>query len=464
MIGGTAVNETIHVTRTTETIAAIATPAGFGAIGIVRVSGSLTVSIVQRVLGQVLPPPRTAYYGSFYDAQGVVIDQGIALYFPAPRSFTGEDVLELQAHGGPVVLDLILATMLAFGARLAKAGEFTERAFLNGKLDLTQAEAIADLITSTTAAQARLASRSLQGFFAREIEALAARLDHMRVFVEAHLDFPDDEVALTSDAFGIHTVKALRDDYATLLQQAQQGQLVRDGAVVVIAGSPNAGKSSLLNRLSGQDRAIVTAIPGTTRDVLTVDIQLDGLPVTIVDTAGLRASTDDPIEQEGMARTRRQLAQAALILWVRDISCDSAHVEVRPIDVPPDIPVTMIGNKSDLTTRPAGCYQYESGQTDIVLSAKTGAGIDALRDHLKLQLGYQQTDTGLFSARRRHITALEQGLVALDAAVAALLHDQPMEVLAEELRQAHQVLGEITGVMSHDELLGRIFSEFCIGK
>ncbi len=451
---------------TGDTIAAIATAPGTGAVGIVRISGPAAGRIGRALFGAgILPEPRRATLHGFVDADGELIDQGLALWFPAPGSFTGEDLLELQGHGGARVLDLLLARVLEVGARPARPGEFSERAFLNGKLDLAQAEAIADLIQAATETQARLASRSLQGVFSRRVEALVEHLTRLRALIEAGLDFPDEDL----DELGVGEA-----DFATLIEATEallasthQGELIRDGLLVVIAGAPNAGKSSLLNALAGTDAAIVTAIPGTTRDLLRADIQLDGLPLRLVDTAGLRPSTD-PVEQEGIRRARAQIEQADHLLVLIDDTVPSEQGTVRAhldaLDLAPQVPVTLLRNKIDRSGRPAGSTTTTEGQTEIGCSALTGAGLDALRGHLKAVAGYQGASAGEFSARRRHVEALRLGRERLLEARAVWCRTAAPELVADDLRLAQQAFAEITGALSSDELLGRIFSEFCIGK
>jgi tRNA modification GTPase len=443
----------------TETIAALATPPGVGGVGIVRMSGDRVLSIAEAVLGKV-PCPRQAMLATFRDTQGHFIDQGIALYFPAPASFTGEDVLELQGHGGPVVMDLLLQRCLRLGARLARPGEFSERAFLNGKLDLAQAEAVADLIESSTALAVRLAGRSLQGVFSRRIADLIERLVRMRTYIEATLDFPDDELDLATDLGISEDLRAIIDQTREVMGSARQGQVIREGLAVVIAGPPNAGKSSLLNVLSGQDAAIVTPIPGTTRDLLKLDIQVDGLPIRIVDTAGLRHS-EDPIEREGVRRARAEIDRADLVLWVYDAT-ERADKPARE-SLPELVPVTRVRNKIDLRGLSPGIAEFESGPR-ISLSAKTGAGLDLLRTHLKDRAGLGGSTEGAFVARRRHLDALQLGLDHLDSAQRALARGAGAELVADDLLQAQQAFGEITGSFTSDDLLGRIFSTFCIGK
>ncbi|WP_428995738.1 tRNA uridine-5-carboxymethylaminomethyl(34) synthesis GTPase MnmE [Lamprobacter modestohalophilus] len=452
-----------------DTIAAVATAPGVGAIGILRISGPAAGRIAEHLIGSV-PQPRLATLRRFVDAQGEAIDQGVALWFPAPHSFTGENLLELQGHGGPIVLDLLLARALDLGARPARPGEFSERAFLNGKLDLAQAEAIADLIQAGTATQVRLATRSLQGVFSRRVKALVERLTRLRALIEAALDFPDDELdALPIADADFATLIAATE---TLLASSHQGELIRDGLLVVIAGAPNAGKSSLLNALAGTDAAIVTEIPGTTRDLLRAEIQIDGLPIRLVDTAGLRPSTD-PVEQEGIRRARVQIQQADHLLLIIDDQAQrpdsSVQAHLAELELDPGVPVTILRNKIDRSGRPTGKAITPEGHTELACSAKTGAGLDDLRSHLKTIAGYRGADAGEFSARRRHVEALRQGLKHLKQAQQAWAeqsgHRCPgPELIAEDLRLAQYALGEITGEISSDDLLGRIFSEFCIGK
>jgi tRNA modification GTPase len=444
-----------------ETIAAVATPPGFGGVGIVRVSGPLAREIAELLLGRV-PEPRFATLADFRGVGGEIIDQGIALLFPAPRSFTGEDVLELQGHGGPMVLDLLLRRTLTLGARLARPGEFSERAFLNGKLDLAQAEAVADLIESTTEVAARLAGRTLKGELSRRIERLLEGLARLRAFLEAAIDFPDEEIDFITDSQVGADLEELIGDTTALMASAQQGRLIRDGLNLVIAGPPNAGKSSLLNALSGTDVAIVTHIPGTTRDLLRQEIQIDGMPLHIIDTAGIRQARD-PIEQEGVRRAREQMEQADHVLWVFDGQSDPGHECFDPSALPDCVPVTFVRNKIDLTGNPAGQEDRPSGM-EIAISARTGAGLDILREHLKASCGYKGPTEGALLARRRHLDALESTLTHLDSAARVLQQAASVELVAEDLRQAQRSLGEITGEYTSDDLLGVIFSSFCIGK
>ena len=447
----------------TETIAAIATPPGAGGIGVVRVSGPDVRRIGEAVIG-ALPRPRHACLAGFIGLNGEPIDQGIALYFPGPSSFTGEDVLELQGHGGPVVMELLLQRTLTLGARIAKPGEFTERAFLNGKLDLAQAEAVADLIESTTARSARLALRTLSGTFSDLINALVERVIELRTFIEATLDFPDEEVDEFDQTGLLNQLPELLSSAENIMQRAYQGQLLRDGMKLVIAGAPNAGKSSLLNALAGSDAAIVTHLPGTTRDVLRERISIDGMPIHIADTAGLRA-TDDPIEREGVRRARAEIQQADQILWLYDAEADPGNNAFpQQSDLPAAVPVTLIRNKIDRIGEEASICQSVNGHTQIALCAKSGTGVDRLRTYLKSSAGLGDASDGEFIARQRHVDALSRAIERLRQANANHRFGQPPELIAEELRVAQQALGEITGTFTPDDLLGRIFTSFCIGK
>ncbi|MEN8204690.1 MAG: tRNA uridine-5-carboxymethylaminomethyl(34) synthesis GTPase MnmE [Pseudomonadota bacterium] len=450
------------VSPATDTIAAIATPAGLGGVGIVRLSGADTPSIAQQLLGR-LPQGRRAEVHRFREDDGTLIDAGLVLYFEAPASFTGEHVLELHGHGGPVVMDSLLRRVLSLGARPARPGEFSERAFLNNKLDLAQAEAIADLIESATTTAAHAAARSLQGEFSNRVHILVEMLTRLRMYVEAAIDFPEEEIDFLSDDTVTQMLSALCAEFEDLSARAQQGQLLRDGMTLVIAGRPNAGKSSLLNALSGQDTAIVTEIPGTTRDVLREHIQIDGLPLHIIDTAGLHDS-DDPVEQAGMQRARMALEQADRVLLVIDDSSGFTAADAAILDeLPAGIPHTRIFNKIDVSRRDAGQCEH-NGQPSIALSIHTGAGLDALRQHLKQTVGYADHAEGSFTARRRHVDALRRAYAHVETGRQQLEQQRAGELLAEELRQSQQVLGEITGDFSSDDLLSRIFSSFCIGK
>lgn len=455
------------MTPARETIAAVATAQGRGGVGIVRVSGPLARDLAM-ALGSREPKPRHAHYGPFRDADGEVIDEGLLLFFPGPHSFTGEDVLELQGHGGPVVLDLLLRRCLALGARQARPGEFSERAFLNDKLDLAQAEAIADLIEASSEQAARNALRSLQGEFSRRVHALTEALIQLRIYVEAAIDFPEEEIDFLADGHVLGQLDGVRQRLAAVLREAGQGALLRDGMTVVIAGRPNAGKSSLLNALAGRETAIVTAIAGTTRDVLREHIHLDGMPLHVVDTAGLR-QTEDQVERIGVARALEAIDGADRVLLVVDATAAEADdpfalwpefLERRPDPAR----VTLIRNKADLSGEPAGMQEDADGHVTLSLSARSGDGLSLLRDHLKACMGYEQTAESGFSARRRHLDALKRAQDHLDHGRDQLVAAGAGELLAEDLRHAQQCLGEITGAFSSDDLLGRIFSSFCIGK
>ena len=450
-----------------ETIAAVATAQGRGGVGIVRVSGPLASTLAQAICQRELQP-RYAHYGPFFADAQQVLDEGLALYFPGPNSFTGEDVLELQGHGGPVVLDLLLRRCVQLGARLARPGEFSERAFLNDKLDLAQAEAIADLIEASSEQAARNALRSLQGEFSRRVHGLTERLISLRIYVEAAIDFPEEEIDFLADGHVLNLLDGVRADLAGVLREAGQGALLRDGMTVVIAGRPNAGKSSLLNALAGREAAIVTEIAGTTRDVLREHIHIDGMPLHVVDTAGLR-DTEDQVERIGVERALKAIGEADRILLVVDATAPEADdpFALWPefLDQRPDpAKVTLIRNKADLTGESVVLEVCNDGHVTISLSAKSTEGLDLLREHLKACMGYEQTSESSFSARRRHLEALRQASAHLEHGHAQLTLAGAGELLAEDLRMAQQALGEITGAFSSDDLLGRIFSSFCIGK
>ena len=456
------------ITLDTTTIAAIATAPGKGGVGIIRVSGENALTI-GKALSALTPRPRHAHFTGFHSRDGTLLDSGIILYFPGPNSFTGEDIVELQAHGGPMILDLLLQECLVLGARQARPGEFSERAYLNDKIDLAQAEAIADLINSTTEKAALNATRSLQGEFSRKIDALVAAVTRLRIYVEAAIDFPEEEIDFIQDGKVQEQLQEIIAQLQGVLDEARQGSLIREGMKLVIAGKPNAGKSSLLNALSGEDTAIVTPIKGTTRDVLREHIQIDGMPLHIVDTAGLRESGDE-IEQEGIRRAWQEIESADHILLVVDGSA-SADQEIDPDSIWPernrhlarDIQVSLIHNKCDLSGRLPSVESNRAGTT-IHLSAKSGAGLDLLREHLKFCMGYEHVAEGHFSARRRHLQSLQDAQEFLAAGQDQLLQAGAGELLAEDLRQCQNSLGEITGAVSSDELLGEIFSNFCIGK
>lgn len=458
-----------------DTICAIATPPGRSGVGIIRLSGPLCLTLANHLLG-FTPKPRHAHYCSFLDLSGNVLDQGIALFFPGPHSFTGEDVLELQGHGGMWLLDSILKTAVEAGARLARPGEFSERAFMNNKLDLTQAEAIADLINASSAEAARSALRTLQGDFSRLIDGLAESIVGLRVYLEAAIDFTDEEIDFLSEGRIAERLQDILRQLDAVVGQARQGALIRDGMAVVIAGKPNAGKSSLLNALAGKDSAIVTDIAGTTRDVLSEHIHIDGMPLRITDTAGLRDS-DDVVEQEGIRRALLAIEQADRVLLMVDGSQE--HVDNSNLSHYLDTPffaplrdalerssLTLIQNKIDLENQqPAFITPTRTDQTTIIrLSARQQHGMDLLRQHLKDCMGYQSEGEGSFIARRRHLDALDRARDCLQQAAWQLNNHGAAELVAEDLRHAHRHLGEITGEFTTDELLGRIFSSFCVGK
>jgi len=450
-----------------ETIAAVATAQGRGGVGIVRISGPLASVAAKAISGRELKP-RFAHYGPFFSDDQQVLDEGLALYFPGPNSFTGEDVLELQGHGGPIVLDMLLKRCLELGCRLARPGEFSERAFLNDKLDLAQAEAIADLIEASSAQAARNALRSLQGAFSQRVHNLTEQLIGLRIYVEAAIDFPEEEIDFLADGHVLSMLDKVRDELSTVLREAGQGALLRDGMTVVIAGRPNAGKSSLLNALAGREAAIVTEIAGTTRDILREHIHIDGMPLHVVDTAGLR-DTDDHVEKIGVERALKAIGEADRVLLVVDATAPEA---LDPFALWPEFlksrpdptKVTLIRNKADLSGEAIALETSDDGHVTISLSAKSAEGLDLLRDHLKACMGYEQTSESSFSARRRHLEALRHASAALEHGRAQLTLAGAGELLAEDLRQAQHSLGEITGAFSSDDLLGRIFSSFCIGK
>jgi tRNA modification GTPase len=449
----------------TGTIAAIATPPGRGGIGIVRVSGPACGQIAAALLGKV-PPPRLATLREFLDEAGDPIDQGLALYFPAPHSLTGEDVLELQGHGGPVVLDVLLQRVLELGARQAGPGEFTQRAFLNERIDLAQAEAIADLVDSGSAQAARAALRSLRGEFSAQVHELVEAMLELRMWVEAAIDFPEEEVDFLADRALGERMAVIRARFAELAESARQGALLRDGLTLVIAGRPNAGKSSLLNRLAGYDAAIVTATPGTTRDVLRERIEIDGLPLHIMDTAGLRDSPDE-IEAEGIRRAQREIAQADRVLYVVDASDPGAMagLEADVAALPTQVPCTVVFNKIDrVPTAPDTEAPAPGEPVGIRLSAATGAGLGLLRGHLKDCVGFHPSEGGALSARTRHLDALRRARAHVEEAHRLLVERHAGELVAEELTAAQRELGAITGEVTSEDLLGRIFSSFCIGK
>jgi tRNA modification GTPase len=437
-----------------DTICAIATPPGRGGVGIIRLSGPDSFRLAHKLAGS-LPEPRRAGLRQFSDIDGQVIDSGLLICFAGPASFTGEDAVEIQTHGSPVVMEMLMATLVAAGARRARPGEFSERAFLNDRLDLAQAEAIADLIAAGSEQAARAANRSLEGQFSRECNALAQAVTELRVWVEAALDFPDEDVDFLADGQVQARAEGLLEQLEALLDRARTGRLLTDGLRIAIIGRPNAGKSSLLNALTRRDSAIVTDIPGTTRDVLREQISIAGIPVTLSDTAGLR-ETGDVVEREGVRRAEREMQSADLVFWV----VDAGEAEARPPPgLPAGVPLIRILNKIDLHAQMPAADGHE-----IRLSAMTGAGLDLLEQRVLETLGVQAHADGEFSARARHVDALKNAHGHLVRGIAELAASGSGELLAEELREAADQLGEITGRMSSDELLGQIFSSFCIGK
>lgn len=459
-----------------ETIVAIATPPGRGGVGIIRISGPKAYPLALYLNGNKALPPRLAVFCSFYSVSApqeelpaakkglkkldLLVDQGIMIYFKAPNSFTGEDIVEIQAHGSPIVLDMLIKTCIYLGARLARPGEFSERAFLNGKIDLTQAEAIADLIQASTKIAAQMALKSLQGDFSIKINQLNEKIIYLRAYVEAAIDFPEEEIDFLSDGKVALLLQNILNELDTIRSQANQGVILREGLSVVIAGRPNAGKSTLINCLAGRDIAIVTEIAGTTRDVMREYILLDDIPVHIIDTAGLRKS-DDLVEKEGIKRAWSELKQADCILLVIDVN-DMNHQPCLTEEVkkalPSEVPIITVFNKMDTLKIPVQVLD-----SSVFISAKSGEGIDTLKHRIKQLIGYQPNE-GHFLARRRHIQALDTAKDNLLIAQHQLNSNRAGELIAEELRLAHRSLGEITGECTTDDLLGHIFSSFCIGK
>lgn len=440
----------------TETIAAIATPPGFGGVGIVRVSGPLAEQIAKQLVKKPLQE-RQATYTPFYSETGDVLDHGIALLFKAPHSFTGDNVLELQGHGGPVVLNSVLSACVALGARLANPGEFSLNAFLNGKIDLTQAEAISDLIHASSQTAAQSAMRSLEGAFSDTINTLLKSIIQLRMYVESAIDFPEEEIDFLSNSHVNKALSELITQLEAVLQDAKQGVLIKEGVQVVIVGKPNVGKSSLLNLLSERESAIVTDVPGTTRDILTETIQIDGMPLHIVDTAGLR-ETDDLVEQMGVLRAKEALQKADLLLVV----CDARTPDDIPVEIDDmlgDMPYLRVYNKQDLLAKKA--LRIDDA---VYLSAKTGEGLGELKKRLHRLAGYQAQTEGQFIARTRHVEAIKKALALLKTGQAQLNQHQAGELLAEDLRLTQASISDITGQFSSDDLLGEIFSNFCIGK
>jgi tRNA modification GTPase len=446
-----------------DTICAIATPPGAGGLGIVRLSGPGVRTIAENLLGE-LPKPRYATLADFIDESGETIDSGIVLFFQGPNSFTGEDVLELQGHGGPYILQRVKERVMQLGARAARPGEFSERAFLNDKMDLVQAEAIADLIESGTDAAARAAQRSLQGVFSERVNHLRAGMMQLRVFVEAAIDFPDEEIDFLAESDVLRRLDRTREELTGLLREARQGSLLRDGIVLAIIGRPNAGKSSLLNALSGQESAIVTEIPGTTRDVLREQIEIDGIPVHLADTAGIRETTDR-IEVEGVRRAREALEAADIVLLIEDAIAMPGGQQDLAAELPSHVRYIRVGNKIDLLEPSDPDRSFPAAaRPDIWISAKTGQGIDDLKTRILEELGAADQAEGSFSARHRHIEALKRAGRHLEAGMARMEESMSGELLAEELRLAQNALGEITGEVLPEDLLGEIFASFCIGK
>lgn len=450
--------------QSNDIIAAIATPPGRGGIGIIRLSGKNLQSIIQAILG-LIPYPRSAHLSHFLDENGQPIDQGIAIYYPSPHSYTGEDVLELQGHGGPAVINLLLSRCLHLGARLAEPGEFTLRAFLHNKLDLAQAESVADLINASTAGAARCAMRSLQGDFSATIQALVNALIDLRMLVEATLDFPEEEIDFLESAHAATQLHTIREKLERVLISSRQGSLLQEGVKVVLVGQPNVGKSSLMNRLAGDEVAIVTEIAGTTRDTIQQLIQIEGMPVHIIDTAGLR-ETMDIVEQSGIARTHAAIRKADMVLLLIDSRYGVTEADQQVLQsLPAELPLLTIYNKIDLIGETARIKE-ESGKPVVYLSARTGTGLELLRMKMLEIIGWQSNiaGEGLFMARQRHLQALNKARAHLDNAVSSMECDGQLELLAEELRLAQLALSSITGEFTADDLLGEIFSRFCIGK
>jgi tRNA modification GTPase len=445
--------------NTTDTIAAIATPPGRGGVGVVRVSGKSLVAFAAALTGKSLTP-RNATLATFRDADQAVIDQGLAIYFAAPHSYTGEDVLELQGHGGPAVMQALLKRCLAFGARLARPGEFTERAYLNNKLDLAEAEAVADLIDAASEAAAKSAARSLSGEFSAEVHALVEKVIDLRMHVEACIDFPEEEIDPADRAAQNTKLEQIRALWATLARNAKQGAVLREGLTVALIGRPNVGKSSLLNRLAGDEVAIVTPIAGTTRDQVRATIHLDGVPIHLIDTAGLR-ETDDAVEKIGIARTWDAVkkAGAALLISESGEAISPAEAAIAS-QLPAGLPIAWVYNKTDLLGKPMGAPAAAATNT-LFVSALTGEGVEQLRTWLLAAAGWQPTGEGVFMARERHLIALKQAREHLDAAAQ---HQTQYDLFAEELRLAQMALSSITGEFTPDDLLGEIFGKFCIGK
>ncbi|MFB0824476.1 tRNA uridine-5-carboxymethylaminomethyl(34) synthesis GTPase MnmE [Chromobacterium violaceum] len=450
----------MNLSYTPATICAVATAPGRGGVGVIRVSGKDLLPFAQAISGGKTPKPRYATYTDFFDAHGQALDNGLLLFFPGPNSFTGEDVIELQGHGGPVVLKMLLARCVELGARLAEPGEFTKRAFLNDKLDLAQAESVADLIDASSETAARSALKSLKGAFSREVHGLVDELINLRMLVEATLDFPEEEIDFLKQADAIGRLRRLRGHLVGVQATAKQGAILREGMHVVLVGQPNVGKSSLMNALAGDDIAIVTDIAGTTRDTVREEIVIDGVPVHVIDTAGLR-DTDDVVEKIGIERTWQAVERADLALLLVD-SREGLTAEVQSIleRLPPALPRVQVFNKVDLSGEAAGLAEQD-GHPLVRLSARTHDGVDILKAKLLEMIGYSGADEGVFLARQRHLDAIARAADHLELAEADW---EQVEIFAEELRMAQNALSEITGEFSADDLLGVIFSRFCIGK
>ncbi|MBR1925162.1 MAG: tRNA uridine-5-carboxymethylaminomethyl(34) synthesis GTPase MnmE [Ruminobacter sp.] len=452
-----------------ETIAAIATSPGKGGIGVIRVAGPKASEACKKLTGR-LTTDHVATYLKFKGFNNEILDEGITIFFKGPHSFTGDDIVEFQCHGGPVIMDLILKEVLSIeGIRQAGPGEFSKRAFLNGKIDLTQAEAIIDLINASSTTAALSATRSLQGCFSQKINEINDELIHLRTYVEATIDFPDESIDFINDGQVKEQLNVIQNHLTKILKEAEQGVILQEGMKIVIAGKPNAGKSSLLNALCGKNLAIVTDIEGTTRDVIHENIDIDGLPLHIVDTAGLRSHTSDIIEQIGISRAWEEINNANRILFVYDVSrTDDAEQLTQFIDIRNktgnSVPFTIICNKIDLVGRSPELPNELSAYTQIPLCAKTGQGLNELKDHLKQCIGYTNTTEGLFSARRRHLQAIEKAQNCINTALELINNSSAFELCAEELRNAQNYLGEILGRFTADDLLGKIFNTFCVGK
>lgn len=445
-----------------DTIAAIATPPGRGGIGVIRISGTDLKRFSKTLLGE-LPMPRQAMFKSFLDTEGQTIDQGIALFFPAPYSYTGEDVLELQGHGGPAIQNLLLNQCFILGARLAQPGEFTLRAYLNNKIDLVQAESIADLIEANTREAARCAVNSLRGNFSNKIEELVSMITELRMLIEATINFPEDHIDDLLLSSIDEKLRQIDARFKEIFQTARQGKILKEGIRIVLAGQPNVGKSSLLNQLAEEDVAIVTEVPGTTRDIIERTIIIEGIIIHIIDTAGLR-ETSDIVEQKGIERTHAAIKNAHIIIWIMDINRQLPFIDVEAMhSISVDIPRINVYNKIDLINEPAKIERYND-ITTINISAKTGAGINLLREEILTIAGWQHNTEGLFTARQRHLDALTTAQAHLNSAQAFTAHESQLELLAEELRLSQLALSSITGEFTADDLLGEIFSHFCIGK